>query len=190
LGCGRYSIFIPPPPLPSPPLRNLDIADDHYHAEILVKSSGPIFATVGFVVRLRQSGDKDTTWNQCEILLWAAAELATGILCVCFPEVAFMFRKRNRRGSRPRQRPSASQMQRAWNERVIKKPSVSYFSKSLMSTVFSGRGDPDYLELHDRRRAYNVEVFPTNYSQRGQEPDGDVSVLDSEVTIERGDRRA
>lgn len=80
-------------------------------------------------------------------------------------------------------------MQRNWNERVIKKPSASYLSRSLMSTVFSNRGDQDYLELNDRRRAYNVEVFPTTLSQRGQEPDGDVILLDSEITVQSQDRR-
>lgn len=158
------------------------------HAETVMERSGPIFATVGFVVRLRQSGSKVTSWNQCETLLWAAAELATGNLCVCFPEVAFMFRKRNRKGSKSRHHPSASQLQRGWNERVIKKPAQSYFSRSLMTTVFSTKGDQDYLELHDRRNDYNVEAIPTNYSQRGQEPDDDVIILESEVTVQRLER--
>lgn len=146
--------------------------------------SGPIFATVGFVVRLRQSGSSDTTWNQCGILLWAAAELTTGNLCVCFPEMAFLFRERNRKGIRPRQHPSASQLQRGWNERAIRKPSKTYFSKSLMSTVLSRTGDSDYIELQDRRNEHNVHVMPTNQSQRGEEPEDGIIMLQNEVKIE------
>lgn len=83
-----------------------------FHAKIAIHRSGSIFATVGFVVRLRQYGHKDTGCDEFGILLWAAAELAIGNLCVCFPEVAFIFRRRSRRGFKPRQHPSASQLQR------------------------------------------------------------------------------
>ncbi|KAF2810903.1 putative integral membrane protein [Mytilinidion resinicola] len=47
----------------------------------------PIFATIGFVVRLHNSANPDTSWRQPEILLWGAAELSSGNLCVCFPEL-------------------------------------------------------------------------------------------------------
>ncbi|KAG8162346.1 hypothetical protein KVR01_008111 [Diaporthe batatas] len=154
---------------------------------------GPIFATVGFIVRLRQSGDPDVTWNQSVFLLWAAAELATGILCVCFPEINFMFRRRNRRGSRARRQPSGSQVQRGWDEQpVIKKPSAPYLvgRRSLMSTVFSTTGDErDYLELRERRDGYNAQVAPRNHEGRGWGPGEDVIVLESEVNVEHGDRR-
>lgn len=150
--------------------------------------SGPIFATIGFVVRLRQSGSKDTSWNQCGILLWAAAELTTGNLCVCFPEGAYLFRKKNRKSSKPRQHPSASQLQRGWDERVIRKPSEPYFSKSLMSTVFTTSGDQDYIELQDRRNDHKVQIIPTDHSQRDQNPEDGVILLQNEVRIERLER--
>ncbi|KZZ98824.1 hypothetical protein AAL_02375 [Moelleriella libera RCEF 2490] len=57
----------------------------------------PIFATVGFIVRLRNSGNPDNTWKQPEILLWGAGELVSGNLCVCFPELAVLFRSREAR---------------------------------------------------------------------------------------------
>lgn len=145
--------------------------------------SGPVFATIGFVVRLRQSADKDTTWDQCDILLWAAAELATGNLCVCFPEVAFLLRKRNRMGSRPQPQPSASHLQRRWNERVIKKPADSYFSKSLMNSVLGTRADNDYIELQDRRNRHNAQVEITRPSMV-QEPEDGVILLRTEVKVE------
>jgi hypothetical protein len=47
----------------------------------------PVFATIGFVVRLRNSANPDKSWRQPEILLWGAAELSGGNLCVCFPEL-------------------------------------------------------------------------------------------------------
>lgn len=37
---------------------------------ILKITSAPVFSTIGFIVRLRISGNPDTTWNQPEILLW------------------------------------------------------------------------------------------------------------------------
>lgn len=149
--------------------------------------SGPVFATIGFVVRLRQSGSKDTTWNQCGILLWAAAELATGNLCVCFPELVYIFRKRNRRVPG---HPSASQIQRGWDERVIRKPSEPYFNKSLFSTVMSSKStvlsskdDEDWYEL--RRYDHVVQIIPTNRFEPAQEVEDGVIVLQNEVKVER-----
>lgn len=37
---------------------------------IFTTTSAPVFSTIGFIVRLRISGNPDTTWNQPEILLW------------------------------------------------------------------------------------------------------------------------
>jgi hypothetical protein len=121
----------------------------------LTISSAPIFATIGFVVRLRNSGNPDTSWKQPEILLWGAAELTSGNLCVCFPELAVLFRKKTRVGNRPR-RPTASQIHELVAQK--KKPTDPYFTKSLMSTMFSIDGDSQYVELQDRgqRRAGGV----------------------------------
>ena len=41
-----------------------------YGQSLLTVCSAPVFSTIGFVVRLRISGNPDTTWNQPEILLW------------------------------------------------------------------------------------------------------------------------
>ncbi|OAQ69825.1 hypothetical protein VFPPC_02401 [Pochonia chlamydosporia 170] len=118
----------------------------------------PVFATIGFVVRLRNSGNPDTSWKQPEILLWGAAELASGNLCVCFPELAFLFRKKNRRHNRPR-RPTNSELKDAIeSDGGRKPPSDPYFTKSLMSTMFSTDGDAHYVELQDQPK--NVRVAP------------------------------
>ncbi|KAG8411394.1 hypothetical protein J3458_015454 [Metarhizium acridum] len=110
----------------------------------------PIFATIGFVVRLRNSGNPDTSWKQPEILLWGAAELASGNLCVCFPELAVLFRKKNRTRSGPR-RPTDSQLKESQElNHGRRAPSDPYFTKSLMSTVFSTDGD-----------AHNTKKFRT-----------------------------
>lgn len=68
----------------------------------LTPRSAPIFATVGFVVRLRLSSKSDTSWNQPDILLWGTAELTSGNLCVCFPEMVILFRRKLNNGSSPR----------------------------------------------------------------------------------------
>ncbi|MCJ1268849.1 hypothetical protein MMC22_008737 [Lobaria immixta] len=53
-----------------------------------VSRGAPIFSVIGFVVRVHISASPDVTYNQPEILLWAAAELSTGIICVCLPTLA------------------------------------------------------------------------------------------------------
>ncbi|KAK7729249.1 hypothetical protein SLS53_009314 [Cytospora paraplurivora] len=143
---------------------------------------GPMFATAGFVVRLQNSTNKDTTWKQPDILLWGAAELATGNLCVCFPEVAFLFRKKNRKSAKARQRPTATELDKAWNERAIRKPADPYFTNSLASTVFNGKSDGEYIQLQDRgNHAY---VTPLKTLQRREEPDSGVIVLQNEYRVE------
>lgn len=63
----------------------------------------PVFSTIGFVVRIRISSSPDVTYHYPEILLWAAAEITTGLMCVCTPELAALGRLRRRS-----RRPSAS----------------------------------------------------------------------------------
>ncbi|KAI0841292.1 hypothetical protein F5Y06DRAFT_261192 [Hypoxylon sp. FL0890] len=146
----------------------------------------PIFATIGFVVRLENSGNLDTSWKQPEILLWGAAELASGNLCVCFPELAVLFRKKNRKRSTPR-RPTNTELQ-GWNESkaASKPPSDPYFTKSLMNTMFSTNGDGQYIELQDQGN--DVHVTPMGIHSRGEKPEEGVIVMRNEVRIEHEDR--
>ncbi|KAI4218973.1 MAG: hypothetical protein LQ349_008498 [Xanthoria aureola] len=60
---------------------------------------GPAFSIIGFVVRLRISSSADVAYNYPEMLLWAAAEITTGLICVCIPELAAFGRYRH--SSRP-----------------------------------------------------------------------------------------
>ncbi|OTA92039.1 hypothetical protein M434DRAFT_44677, partial [Hypoxylon sp. CO27-5] len=54
----------------------------------------PVFSLIGFIVRLRGSSNPDKTWVQPSIIMWGLAEVTTGILCVCFPELGpFLKRK-------------------------------------------------------------------------------------------------
>ncbi|GAB1316876.1 Rhodopsin domain-containing protein [Madurella fahalii] len=122
----------------------------------------PIFATIGFVVRLRNSGNADTTWYQPEILLWGAAELASCNLCVCFPELAFLFRRKRLAqlgpGGRGERRPTSSNME-AWHEAKPKvpPPTYPYFTKSLMNTiVLSTKNDGLYIELENQASVQNT----------------------------------
>ncbi|KAI1177948.1 hypothetical protein F4777DRAFT_586962 [Nemania sp. FL0916] len=153
--------------------------------------SGPIFATVGFVVRIQNSGNPDTSWNQPEILLWGAAELASGNLCVCFPELAVLFTKKRRQRLAPR-RPRDSQL-RAWNQSAVKrgdKRSYShYLPKSLMSTMISAPGDDSYLELADRNHSVNIAASGDSLHNAVAPPEK-VIVMRNEVKVEHEDFKA
>ncbi|CAJ2509179.1 Uu.00g142050.m01.CDS01 [Anthostomella pinea] len=174
--------------LPVQAVRNLRM--DHLKRVLVVLKftfglCAPIFATVGFVVRLRDSGNADTSWYQPEILLWRAAELASGLLCVCFPELPVIFRKGHRKGSTPA-RPTASALRGLRESNRRSKSSRSrdpYFTKSLMSTMVSTNGDGPYIELQE----YGNEVHVTSSRTFPQGPnaEGGVVVLRSEVKVER-----
>ncbi|KJZ71244.1 hypothetical protein HIM_09387 [Hirsutella minnesotensis 3608] len=121
----------------------------------------PIFATIGFVVRLRNSGNPDKTWNQPEILLWGAGELVSGNLCVCFPELFFLFRRKKhaqiRQERMRRHHPTASEVE-AWHEANKKgpQPSYPYFTKSLIgTTVTCTTTDQPYIELQEQDSVKN-----------------------------------
>ncbi|KAI0907637.1 hypothetical protein F4823DRAFT_641220 [Ustulina deusta] len=60
--------------------------------------SAPIFSLVGVVVRVRGSKNPDKTWVQPEIIQWGLAELTAALLCVCFPELGPLWKKRPRAG--------------------------------------------------------------------------------------------
>jgi hypothetical protein len=155
-------------------------------------NSAPVFATIGFVVRLHISSNADTSWDQPEILLWATAELTSGMLCVCFPELIVLFRPKLRKGSRPRP-PKTSDIE-AWNEsaRQRKPPPDPYFTKSLVNTFFtntvlSTKGNEQYIELHDNP-GHSVKVTPLGPSARGQAPENGVVLRQDEVTVVRQER--
>ena len=48
----------------------------------------PVFGLVGLVVRIRTMQNPDVTYIQPEIILWGAAEITTGLICVCIPPLA------------------------------------------------------------------------------------------------------
>ncbi|KAI9168066.1 Acetolactate synthase-like protein [Paramyrothecium foliicola] len=124
----------------------------------------PIFATIGFVVRIKNSGNPDKTWKQPEILLWGAAELASGNLCVCFPELAVLFRKHFRKNNTGQRRPTASEIASAnkvWDSKQAQKGQYPYLPKSLMSTTFSVNGDSRYIELQDQGNNIHVTSIGT-----------------------------
>ncbi|PHH85321.1 hypothetical protein CDD83_590 [Cordyceps sp. RAO-2017] len=124
----------------------------------------PVFATAGFIVRLRNSGNPDKTWNQPEILLWGAGELVSGNLCVCFPELFFLFRRKRRaqlrRERERRHHPTPSQLQ-GWhdeNQKAGAQPSYPYFTKSLMGTAVlsTASSTQPYIELQDQASVKNA----------------------------------
>ncbi|KAG8162132.1 hypothetical protein KVR01_007897 [Diaporthe batatas] len=59
----------------------------------------PAFSLVGTVVRIQGHKNPDKTWVQPKVIMWALAEVATGILCVSFPELGLLLRRGRRRPS-------------------------------------------------------------------------------------------
>ncbi|KAI1779165.1 putative integral membrane protein [Hypoxylon cercidicola] len=103
--------------LPIQAVRNLHMDRSKKVLVVLAFTFGlcaPIFATIGFVVRLQNSGSTDTSWNQPKIMLCGVAELASSTLCVCFPETGAIFCRRTRTATVPR-RPTAAEF-RDWRE--------------------------------------------------------------------------
>ncbi len=158
------------------------------HPSLLIRmNSGPIFATVGFVVRIQKSGNPDSSWNQPEILLWGAAELASGNLCVCFPELAVLFSKKRRRRSTPR-RPTTAQI-RAWNESVANQGNIKialhhYLPKSLMSTMMDSTVEDSYVELQDRNHSVSITSGGALHDA-GTAPPDKVIMLQNKFKVER-----
>ncbi|ROW04910.1 hypothetical protein VPNG_07044 [Cytospora leucostoma] len=54
----------------------------------------PAFSLMGSIVRIRGTKNPDKTWVQPDIVMWGLAELTTGVLCVSFPEMGVLFKKK------------------------------------------------------------------------------------------------
>ncbi|KAI0398286.1 hypothetical protein F5Y17DRAFT_411758 [Xylariaceae sp. FL0594] len=146
--------------------------------------SGPIFATVGFVVRLQRAGNADTTWNQPDILLWGAGEVATANLCVCFPELAVLFRRRTLIRATPQDAAnSASQQYGVSRDRRAKRsPFDRYLPKSFKGTL-STRLSDNYLELRDEPSRHTVNISPGEVISGEETVRDNVIVLHNEITV-------
>ncbi|PSN64774.1 putative integral membrane protein [Corynespora cassiicola Philippines] len=115
----------------------------------LTTPSAPIFATIGLAARIKNSGNLDKSWKQPEILLWGMAELSSCNLCVSFPEITTLFRKR-RHVFGPR-RPTASVLKALSDSHSNRKQSADpYLPKSLMSNTLGAGGEGSYIELDNR----------------------------------------
>lgn len=148
---------------------------------MLMFRSAPVFATIGFAVRIRNSGNKDVSWKQPEILLWGAGELASGNLIICFPELAVIFRASAWRMHSTPRKPGASTL-RGWSEphSARKKVSDPYMTKSLMSGTLNGP-DGQYIELDDAGN--NVHITHAESVCRPPET-GDRVMVKNEVRVE------
>lgn len=60
----------------------------------------PVFSIVGLVVRITTIKSLDVTYDQPEIILWGAAEITTGLICVCIPPLAALAHPRHNRARR------------------------------------------------------------------------------------------
>ncbi|KAL1971992.1 hypothetical protein VTN31DRAFT_7211 [Thermomyces dupontii] len=131
----------------------------------------PIFSTVGFVVRLKRSGNPDTTWNQPEILLWGAAELTSGNLVFCFPELGVLLNKRARKRSLAK-RPTTSLLQ----------ASAEAVAAARARHKLKQQRDP-YIELEEDR-LYGVRVSPAGSKSELHEPEEGTVQVRHDITVE------
>lgn len=116
----------------------------------------PIFATVGLVVRFRNTGAKDVSWKQPEILLWGMGELTSSVLILCFPELAALFRLSSYMKQNTPHKPGPATL-KEWSQPRSKGPSDPYMTKSLMKgTINIDEGN--YIELQDTENEVRVGV--------------------------------
>ena len=86
---------------------------------------------VGLVVRFRVSGSPDLTYNQLLISLWAGAEVSTGLICVCLPELPALF---------PRLRQQTSRYGHSGSGNMDGTPSISNGPTSTARAYSNNRG--------------------------------------------------
>lgn len=53
---------------------------------------------MGLVARIKTRKSPDVTYDQPQIILWGAAEITTGLICVCIPPLAALTRPRVKSG--------------------------------------------------------------------------------------------
>ncbi|EED12972.1 conserved hypothetical protein [Talaromyces stipitatus ATCC 10500] len=137
----------------------------------------PIFSTVGLVVRFRISGSPDITWNEPEILLWGAAEITSGFLIVCFPEMSFLINRKSRRYYSHHHRPTLelSSSTGAGQSRTNRPRKMAGSSHH--------HDDLTYYELDDDI-VYGVRVSPSGSNSRLHEPANGTVQVHHEITIE------
>ncbi|MCJ1468559.1 hypothetical protein MMC07_007188 [Pseudocyphellaria aurata] len=108
---------------------------------LLTPSSAPVFSIIGFVVRVRISANPDISYTQPEILLWSAAEISTGIICICLPTLGALAQHRHHR-------PSSTILNGKFHSRSTRcsgpNPLTSSFNER---DVFSN----EYLELRENK---------------------------------------
>ena len=63
-------------------------------SSLLIIPRAPVFSIMGLTVRIKAIDNPDVTYIQPEIILWGAAEITTGLICVCIPPIAALFHPR------------------------------------------------------------------------------------------------
>lgn len=67
-----------------------------------------MFSIVGLAVRIQTMHSLDVTYDQPEIILWGAAEITTGLICVCVPPLAALVHPTHHQRPRSYRNPSES----------------------------------------------------------------------------------
>ncbi|KAI1073421.1 hypothetical protein F5B20DRAFT_587269 [Whalleya microplaca] len=124
----------------------------------------PVFSFVGFLVRLQGSGNPDKTWAQPNIIIWALAELATGVLCVSLPELGPLMKRRKRRG------PSDSIVngQYLHDSSGNQRQNSHGFSTVISHSIRKLESDP-YIELDERDSRHVRGAAQSSRSIRDQQ---------------------
>ncbi|KAI0890591.1 uncharacterized protein GGS22DRAFT_194561 [Annulohypoxylon maeteangense] len=131
----------------------------------------PVFSLVGFIVRLQGNNNPDKSWIQPKIIMWGLAETTTGMLCVSFPELGPLIRRR--------QSPTHTESIVNSNYRSGDKPyprQGSRFSTAISQGVMKLESDP-YIELDER------DVYPTQYAAQADRNIHDREPRPGEITV-------
>ncbi|XXH02572.1 Glutathione S-transferase 2 [Hypoxylon texense] len=164
--------------LPIQAVRNLQMDRSKKVLVVMAFTFGlcaPMFATLGLVVRLQNSGNPDKSWNQPKIMLCGVAELASSTLCVCFPETAVIFCRRARMATAPRRPTNTELRDRRETERPFQPRPNPY---SLMA-------DDEGESTESQERGNKVRVTSLGVLPGEEQPDEGVILQRKEVKVER-----
>ncbi|MCJ1380518.1 hypothetical protein MMC17_003626 [Xylographa soralifera] len=110
----------------------------------------PVFSIIGLVKRFQLAGSPDQSYNQPLILLWAEAELATGMMIICLPTLPGVLHRHSKR-------PSKSVVNGSARSRSLK-----FFPHHGQSSTNRDDmlEDRDYFELTEGRIADSSVMMP------------------------------
>lgn len=117
------------------------------------------------------------------ILRRSLAELTSGNLCFCFPEMSALFRSRTRHRTRNTPRRATASELAPYKRQKKLRSNDPYMMSTLVKTVgtiTSSEGGP-YTELEDNR--YGAQIATGDKTIKSDEPKNGKIIIDSEISV-------